>query len=119
MSVSDCQCPSLIVSLNNEALAKQSERQDTYRLSEKINGKPSWKSGTQAIWYYPRYNQWIMGSISNIGTNTGGIYSFVLNTEYVCPQQVPKDKWKYYDGSKWKEVNSNDFSFQCTGTYVT
>ena len=52
--------------------------------------------------------------MSSIGTNNGGIYSF-SDTEYDCPQLVPKDKWSFWDGSDWQDTNSNDFSFQCTG----
>ena len=95
----------------NEPLAKQSERQGTYELSEAINGKPSWKSGTKAIWY-SQYKQWIFGKTSNIGTNYGVIFSFA-NTD--CPQQVKASGniWKYWDGSEWQEANLNDINFQC------
>ena len=114
MFISDCQCPSLTVTLANDALAEQSDRRGTYQLSENINGKPSWKSGTQAIWYYSQQKYWMIGPVSEIGTNTGWIYS-ATDTEYDCPQQVPKDKWKYWDGSKWQKAGSNDVSFQCIG----
>ena len=97
----------------NDALAEQSGRQGTYQLSEKINGKPSWKSGTQAIWYDSQNKYWTIGLVSEIGTNRGWIYS-ATDTEYDHPQQVPKDKWKYLDGSAWQNASSNDVSFQCT-----
>ena len=100
--------------MTNEALAKQSSKQGTYQLSEKINGTPSWKSATQAIWYYPDFNDWMIGPLSSIGTDFRGITSSG-DGEYDCPQQVPKDKWKYYDGTEWQVVSSNDVSFQCTG----
>ena len=98
----------------NEALVHQSDRQGIYQLSQEINGKPSWKSGTQAIWYYPEYKDWAIGSLSDIGTSIRGITS-IGDGEYDCPQQVPKDKWKYYEGSDWQKAGSNDISFQCTG----
>ena len=98
----------------NDALAEQSIRQGTYQLSEEINGKPSWKSATQAIWYYPDFKDWAIGSLSDIGTNFRGITSVDYNVENDCPQEVPKDKWKYWDGSEWQAASSNDVSFQCT-----
>ena len=97
----------------NEALAEQSSKQGTYQLSEEINGKPSWKSSTQAIWYYPEYKDWMIGPLSSIGTSLRGITS-TGDGEYDCPLQVPKDKWKYWDGSEWQEAGSNDVNFQCT-----
>ena len=109
-----CQCQNLTVSLSNNVLTKQGNRQDTYELSETIHGKPSWKSSTQAIWYYPEFTDWAIGPLSNIGTNFRGITS-VGEEEYDCPQQVPKDKWDFWDGSNWLTANLNDISFQCTG----
>ena len=93
---------------------KQSSKQGTYEFSETINGKSTWKSATQAIWYYPRYKDWFIGSISKIGTTTAGIHS-VADTDYDCPQQVPKDKWKFYDGTFWQTFSSNDINFHCAG----
>ena len=133
MSIADCQCQFLQVRLANDALAKQSDKHGTYEVSVIINGKSSWKSGTSAIWYYqgsiyytvysiyflgyyPSHNNWYVGKISNIGTNTGGIHAAAY-TEYDCPKQVPKEKWKYYDGSHWQEASSNDISFHCTSVH--
>ena len=113
MCISDCHCPSIIVSLANEALAEQSSTQGTYQLSEQINGKPSWKSSTNAIWYYPGNKGWLIGHVSEIGGSTAWICS--IDTEYDCPQLVPKDKWNYVDGLEWKKAGSNDVSLQCTG----
>ena len=99
----------------NEAKAKQRDKQGTYELSEAINGKSSWKSATQAIWYYPEYKDWGIGALSDIGTHDRGITS-IGDGKYDCPQQVPKDHWKYFDGSEWQQARSYDASFQCTGT---
>ena len=87
----------------------------TYQLSGNINGKSSWNLGTQpqAIWYSPN-KYWIFGPISEIGTSSGWIYS-ATDIEYDCPQQVPKNKGKYYDGSEWQDASSNDVSIQCPG----
>ena len=91
MSISDCQCQYLKVNLATEVLAKQSYSQGTgtYELSENINGKPSWKSETHAIWYHPKFKTWFIGKLSYIGTSIAGIVSvdkndisFVLRTTY-------------------------------------
>ena len=100
----------------NEVLAEQPNRKGTYQLSETVNGKPSWKSATQAIWYNPEYKDWFIGDHSDIGTNVAGIYS-VASTEYDCPQRVPEDKWKYWDAwqENWQDSSSKDVIIQCTG----
>ena len=56
----------------------------------------------------------MIGQISSLGKNTAWIYS-VAKTEYDCPQQVPMDKWKYWNGNEWQKAGSNDISFQCIG----
>ena len=94
LSISDCQCQFLQVTLA-KGLPSQilhNNKQTTYQLSEEINGKSSWKSATQDIWYYPEWKKWLIGSITG---------NFMINSVgdtvvYDCPQQVPKDKWKYY-----------------------
>ena len=35
---------------------------------------------------------------------------------YDCPQDVPKDKWEYYDKTMgWVIAGPNDINFKCTG----
>ena len=102
------------MSLANEALAYQWDKQGTYELSEAINGKPSWKSVTQAIWYNPWLKDWRIGELLSSGANYRGISS-IANVEYDCPQQVIKDHWEYYNGSDVPKSYSNDVCIQCTG----
>ena len=113
-SIPDCQCKFLQVTLANEALAYQWDKQGTYQLSEAINGKPSWISGAQAIWYNPEFKDWMIGALPGNGTNFRGI-TCADNVEHECPQQVRKDHWEYYNGSDVPKSYSNDVSIQCTG----
>ena len=98
-------------------MAKQRNKQGIYELSETINGKSSWKSATQAIWYYPEHNIWAIGSLSDIGRIPNwGISSFgPPYTKYDSPQKVPKDKWNYWDGKHFALASSTDIIIQCLG----
>ena len=114
-----CQCQFLQVTLFNEVLAEQSENQGEFELFATINGKPSWKSATQAIWYIQANKgkkRWLIGNLANIGTKNGGIVSY--STEE-CPQLIAKKQWLYWDNKKnWKKASPNDMSVQCIGKKI-
>ena len=111
--ISDCQCQTIKVSLSNEVLSKQASRQGVYQKSATVNGKPSWESTTQAIWYEPYYRKWAIGELSNIGTALRGIASAGREGgEYACPIEVPKNKW-LYDYVDWQEIKEGDVLFEC------
>ena len=61
--ISDCQCDKVFVRLTNGALKAQSSREGMYEKSELINGKTSWISDSQAIWYAPGPKVWCIGTI--------------------------------------------------------
>ena len=63
MVISDCQCDKVSVRLTNGALIAQSSRQGIYEKSELVNGKTSWTSDTQAIWYASVPKVWCIGTI--------------------------------------------------------
>ena len=120
-----CEPCQLKVIFANEVLTQSisneySEFQGTYEISKTVNGKSSWKSGNLAISYNSNRKSWVIGYGWDdvIGTAAGFIYS-KQRTEYDCPQQVPKDKWKYYikdgDGERWQYANSNDIIIECEG----
>ena len=33
----------------------------TYQLSTEVNGKESWTTSSNAIWYQPEYKDWLIG----------------------------------------------------------
>ena len=82
-----------------------------YEKSRTVNGKPSWKSDINAIWFSTKTNDWIIGSLENIGTSRGGISSDD-NVVHFCPQQVPKDEWTYFKNG-WQEAGEGDVTFEC------
>ena len=55
----------------------QTDRGGIFHLNSKLqNGRPSWMKGTQAIWYYPGTQLWIIGDLEMIGGDEGaGIVS--------------------------------------------
>ena len=102
----ECLPKTIKVNLMNNALASQESRQGIYEVSGIINGKPSWSSASQAIWYLPQFNVWAIGSKSWIGQNWVALHT-IGDQGGVVPSNVPSDKWKYWSGSSWKlELNS-------------
>ena len=113
-SIPDCQCQFLQVILVNEALTYQWDKQGTYELSAEINGKASWKSATQAIWFNSTFKNWMIGALSKNEDDFRGITS-IDNLEYDCPQQVGNLHWKYHYGNDTLKSCSKDVTIQCTG----
>ena len=56
----------------------------------------------------------MIGDLSDIGTEFRRIAS-IHDTAYDCPQQVPKDKWNYWDGKHFAQAGSTDIIIQCAG----
>ena len=71
-------CQSIFVDLKNDANSKQSYKKGKYKLSNEINGKPSWVSNEKelAIWWSSQYSQWAIGSLDDLGTNIRGLTGF-------------------------------------------
>ena len=99
--------------MKNGALLHQSERQGIYQRAEKVNGKTSWiSSNSEALWYNAVSDDWVIGSVENLGANIGGITSNV-NQRKSCPYNVPNDAWKYVANSSWIIADANDVSIEC------
>ena len=94
-------------------MRKQWSRQGIYQYNGIVNRKHSWKSEDQAIWFYPEFKDWAIGSLVDIGTNFRGITS--AYDQDIGLLNVPNNKWKYWDGEKgeWKDVKSGDLTFSC------
>ena len=104
-------CEKLQVILKNDILSKQGNCQVTYQINKIVNGRLSWKSASNAIWFLPAKNAWRIGSLNMIGGNRCGIFS--LESEgYKTPDQVPNEKWKYVDNG-WRNVQSGDVVINC------
>ena len=76
-------------------------------MSASINGKPSWKSQSNVIWYSPNHlaNQWIIG---NLNDSTGDII-----TSGLLLGANESGKWVYYHENMFKDIDTNDISIEC------
>ena len=113
-----CECQAIVISLKNGALY-QSERQGIYQRAGKVNAKTSWiSSSNNALWYNTAAYDWMIGSVDNLGTNTGGISSNWGQGRSSCPYNVPNDAWQYIGDSAWIIADANDVSIEClTGNH--
>ena len=84
------------VSLKNEVSFNKKEFAGEYQISETVNGKPSWKSGENAIWLFG--NNWIIGYgdiqqlRGQVGGEGGSAKSPRLSTQGGGSQDVHVDK---------------------------
>ena len=66
----------MTVSLKNEVSLHKIEFAGYYQISETVNGRPSWKSGENAIWYAPPVRQsWLIGYWKKLGEYDGEFYA--------------------------------------------
>ena len=68
------------------------------------NGRGYWIStnGRSAIWYYPAYSEWMIGSKSYIGTRFRGISAG--QSSVLCPNQNER-RWTFWTGNGWLANN--------------
>merc|ERR1711935_734382 len=96
-------CNTLTVTLNNDALISQGAKSGTYQLSDFVNEKPSWilKSNKTAIWYVPKWKEWIIGNLKDRGTTIGQLTTYSDQGE---PDlfEVPAHNWYYSDDTDGK-----------------
>ena len=102
-------CQTIKITLKNEVLTYHGQYQGTYEISASINGKPSWKSQSNAIWYSPKIytipNRWRIG---NLNDSTGDIF-----TSGLLLGANETGKWSYYHEKMFKKIDTNDFSIEC------
>ena len=116
----DEQCSMVIVTLKNGALASQGSMQGIYQISDRINGKPSWTSVSNAIpswtsvsnaiWYSLNFG-WLIGTQDNIGGDICRIYG----ADDYGGLDDTNNQWNYYDGSDWVLATPNEININCTG----
>ena len=105
------------VILKNEVSLNKIEFAGDYQISETVNGRPSWKSGENAIWYGPVGNNWLIGYWKKLGENDG---------EFLAPNIYGgltdnRNVWKYTsstygDDSTWiTPSDSNDVIISSSG----
>ena len=102
-------CQNISVVLKNKVFEAQNQARDTYQLSKLVNGKASWISKYQAIWYISKFKFWAVGDFIKIGNTSTRIYS--KRDEF--PYEIPSDQFLYSDAGKWKKPGANDISIDC------
>ena len=108
------QCETLRVDLKNIALNTQGKTQGTYQKSAYVNGKPSWVSNNQAIWWISEYNEWAIGDLTSLGTDIRGITAVTDNKTKSGLPENPTHTWKYWNGASFVTVpDANDISVEC------
>ena len=108
-------CQTIILELKNGALEKQSGMQGLYQASDCYNGRKSWTSSLNFIWYVPEYQEWHFGPLDGIGL---GIISIGHQGDLNCPYNVTNDNWQYWDGRFWiLPEDVNDISIRCFQGY--
>ena len=115
-----CECQTIVVSLKNNALA-HSSRQGIYQRAGKVNGKTSWisSSNNNALWYNAASEDWIIGSLDDLGTSTGGVASNGNQGKSSCPYNVPNDAWMYAANGAFIIADATDVSIEClTGSDI-
>ena len=109
-----CECQTIVISLNNGALLHQSSREGIYQRAGKVNGKTSWiSSSNTALWYNAGSDDWMIGSVDNLGSDTGGISSTGNQGQSSCPFNVPNNAWKYGGNNGWVIADANDVNIEC------
>ena len=103
------QCSTAIVTLKNGALTSQGSYQGMYQISDPINGKPSWISVSNAIWYSLSFG-WLIGTLDAIGEDLCLIYA----ADDYGGLDDTNNQWNYYDGSNWVSATSNEININCT-----
>ena len=88
---------SIEVILKGYALIQQARRKGIYKQYKECNGKMSWRSETDAIWFVPKSNSWGIGPIEKIGTTDWGIAA-IENTGGDSPLDIPNDQWALHNG---------------------
>ena len=108
----DCcgQCETITITLENNAQAAQGSMEGIYHNSSMVNGKPSWTSTSQAIWYHQSSNSWNIGFLDNIGTTLVGFYS---NHGSQCPFDLPSEIWFYWVDNSWTSAGVGEINVAC------
>ena len=97
-------CETITITMENNAKVAEGIIGGIYHNSSIVNGKPSWTSTYEAIWYHQPSNSWNIGSLYYIGTITVGIYS---SHGSQCPFHLSSEMWNYWVGNGWTNAGPN------------
>ena len=88
--------------LKNDGLSRYGSLQGIYGVYQTTNGRTSWKSASKAIWFVPRWYDWAIGELEDIGTKNEEIRTFG-DFRDKSPSDVPNNEWN----------NDGDIIVQC------
>ena len=95
--------------MKNDALSNQGFKQGIYQISQPINGKQSWTSGGNAIWY--EQGDWVIGDLEDIGTNICAMSAIDAYGGLDDDNNV----WQYYNPEiGWAYPGENNVRIDCT-----
>ena len=102
-------CSKLKVSLKNDVLSYQGTYQDIYQISDDlVGGKPSWISGSKAIWY--TNNDWLIGHSSYLGDHVADFHVDDTSRNVTDNRNI----WQYHNGNSWIiPSDQNDVKVTC------
>ena len=108
----DCcgHCETITITLENNTQAAQGHNQGIYHNSSMVNGKPSWTSISQAIWYNQQWNSWCVGNLDYIGLSIAGMKS---DDGKQCPFDLQSEMWFYWDGNVWTSAGVGEITVAC------
>ena len=100
------------VNLKNNVFAILGYLEGTYLLqSARVNGKVGYTSISKAIWYNIEDKQWVIGDHVKDGLDV----PLIAAKNEFGGLEDSRNRWKYWNGSNWLDIISNDVSVQCTG----
>ena len=85
-----------------------------YEKSKIVNGKQSWLSNDQVIWWISEYSAWVIGDLTSLGTDIKGITGVTdFKSKFGLPSD-PKNSWKYWNGTSFVTItDENDINVEC------
>ena len=90
-------------------MSNEGYRQGIYQISDPINGKQSWTSGSNAIWY--EQGDWVIGDLEDIGTNICAMSAIDAYGGLDDDNNV----WQYYNPEiGWTYPGENNVRIDCT-----
>ena len=106
--------------MKNVLLESQGKRQGIYQKSAEVNGKPSWVSNNQAIWWISQHNEWGIGDLTSLGTDIRGITGVTDDKSKSGLPNNQKYTWKYWNGKSFITTpGPNDINIECVDDEVT
>ena len=109
-------CNRIAVVIKSNKMELQKTKIGQYIYKGVRNGKGYWESTDEqsAIWYYPAYREWMIGSKCYLGTQFRGISA--RQTSVSCPNHNHK-RWTFWTGHRWLTDRKSQIDLVCVDDY--